>query len=251
MLKSILANLLLVIVFFYSNISYATQLEEAIKAFDNQDYDTASKLLKPLAEQNIPEAQYYFGFINQYDGDDTNDAQAFEWLQKSALQNEVKAQIGLADIYRDEHSPKLDYQKAIYWYKKAADQGNTSGMIGLAIMYQYGHGETNIVKAIEWFTKAAEKGDILAQNSLGNIFYVAHDSNIDLGNREIRDNQKSFYWFEKSAMQGDMIGQRSIAEMYKTGLGVTQNIDQARYWYSKAAKQGDSVSETALKNLSQ
>src|SRR5260221_13030894 len=63
----------------------AGQLEDAISAFNHGNSKSAIKLLKPLAEQGNPGAQYYLGLAYEKGFGVTQDhALAMTWIEKSA-----------------------------------------------------------------------------------------------------------------------------------------------------------------------
>ena len=56
---------------------------------------------------------------------------------------------------------------------------------------------------------------------------------------EREDYTAAISFFKKSAEQGNAYAQYSLGQMYRQGLGVTQNYKQAVSWYQKAAEQGN------------
>lgn len=65
----------------FTSASFAGQVEDGIAAFNRKDYDAAVKLLKPLAEQGNPEAQYQLGYMYLYGtGLPKNYTEAWFWL---------------------------------------------------------------------------------------------------------------------------------------------------------------------------
>jgi len=56
---------------------------------------------------------------------------------------------------------------------------------------------------------------------------------------ELEDYTAAISFFKKSAEQGNAYAQYSLGQMYRQGLGVTQNYKQAVSWYQKAAEQGN------------
>jgi TPR repeat protein len=50
--------------------------------------------------------------------------------------------------------------------------------------------------------------------------------------------KKAFNFYHKAAKLGDKVGQFNTANMYKHGVGVEKNVEQALYWYGQAAQQG-------------
>ena len=110
--------------------------DEAWAAYSNQDYETALKELKPLAEQGDPRSQYAVG-----------------WM------------------YRNGEGVAQDYQTAVKWYRLAADQGHAEAQKSLGLMYQFGEGITqNNQNASKWYRLAAEQGNAEAQNNLGLLY---------------------------------------------------------------------------------
>jgi TPR repeat protein len=113
------------LVFANDNIVYAQDLEKALEAVQNGDYDTALKEWRLAAEQGNARAQYNLGVMHQ--------------------KGEGVTQ---------------DYQEAVKWYRLAAEQGNASAQFTLGYMYDNGEGvaEDNM-QAVKWYRKAAEQGD--------------------------------------------------------------------------------------------
>jgi TPR repeat protein len=110
--------------------------DEARAAYLNQDYETALKELKPLAEQGDSRSQYAVG-----------------WM------------------YRNGEGVAQDYQIAVKWYRLAAEQGHAEAQKSLGLMYQFGEGiAQNNQNATKWYRLAAEQGNAEAQNNLGLMY---------------------------------------------------------------------------------
>ncbi len=60
---------------------------------------------------------------------------------------------------------------------------------------------------------------------------------------EREDYTAAISFFKRSAEQGNAYAQYSIGQMYRQGLGVTQNYKQAVSWYQKAAEQGNAYAQ--------
>ncbi len=97
----------------------------------------------------------------------------------------------------------------------------------------------------------AEEGDAIAQYSLGYLYSF---------NPDVRpDYVSALYWFKRAAEQADanLLGstdafengsaaQCSVADMYERGLGVEQDLTQARHWYLKAAALDNHIAQYQL-----
>ena len=94
----------------------AQSLRQAVSAFNRQDYVSASRVFLPLAEQGVPAAQSYLGFM-------------FE-TGRGVPQNLTEAAM---------------------WYRRAAEQGDSLAQYSLGLLYDRGQGvPRDIVEASKW-----------------------------------------------------------------------------------------------------
>ena len=99
-----------------SGFAQAASLRQGVSAFNHQDYASASRVFIPLAEQGLPAAQSYLGFM-------------FE-TGRGVPQN---------------------YTEAAMWYRRAAEQGDSLAQYSLGLLYDRGFGvPRNIVEASKW-----------------------------------------------------------------------------------------------------
>lgn len=89
--------------------------------------------------------------------------------------------------------------------------------------------------AESYFKKAVELKDPIAQNNLG-VFYL----------KVKKDNQKAFSSFKLSAEFGVSQAQLNLGMMYRGGLGVEKNLNQAMHWFLESAKQGNVMAQSIL-----
>lgn len=102
-------------------------------AFNNGQYDQASKYWNPQAQGGDPVAQYNVGLL---------------W-------------------HNGYGSTPQDFSQAMAWYMKSAEQGYALAMNNIGVMYHNGHGvERSTDTAITWYTLAARHGDSTAQSNL-------------------------------------------------------------------------------------
>ena len=135
------------------------------------------------------------------------------------------------DGYLFERSPYL----AVEWYRKAAEQGHEEAKHRLGRMHLNG-GCYSFAEEAEWVSwkrcrEAAERGDAEAQANWGAL-------RLDRG-----DFPVSLKWFRESAAQGNAKGQCYMGEVYKRGLGVRRDEQEALRWNKEAAKNGGHVVE--------
>src|SRR4030065_114035 len=151
--------LILIIFLLLTGLAVAEPFEDATKAYYIGDYETAYRLIKPLAEQGLPEAQLNLGLL--YDngqGVPQDHAEAAKWYRKAAEQGNAAAQFNLGLMYENGQGLRQDYAEAVEWYRKAAGQGYAAAQHNLGLMYYTGQGlPKNYVLAHMWFSLAASR----------------------------------------------------------------------------------------------
>ncbi|MBO4507313.1 MAG: sel1 repeat family protein [Spirochaetaceae bacterium] len=260
-----------------SSIPYYVEL--GIKAYNEEDYNTAFECFSKADTIKDPEAQLCLGRMYALGyGVTQSYEKAFEWFTKSASQGNTKSQNNLGIMYRNGDGVMQSYAKAFEWYTKAANQGSAEAQFSLGVMYALGDGVSqNYEKAAEWYTKAANQGFVDAQFNLGNLYYrgdgvtksykkaiewykkAANQGDADAeyslgfmydnGYGVIADEKKAGEWFMKSANHGNAYAQLAVGVMYQYGYGVTQSLANAIEWYEKAAAQGNQDAINVLNNL--
>src|SRR5512141_1632182 len=130
------AAVILIISLFLAVPAIAGQLSDGIAAYDRGDYKTAYRLIQPLADKGLPEAQFNLGLM-----------------------------------YDNGHGVPQDYGEAMKWYWKAAHQGVAPAQHNLGVMYDNGQGVLqDDVEAARWYRRAAEQGVAFAQANLGRFY---------------------------------------------------------------------------------
>ena len=144
------------------------QLDDGISAWEIQEYDKAIALIKPLAEQGNPEAQYFMGTFYWYgSGVDRSTpvaqkwfAQAFAGWLAAAEAGNADAMVEIARMYTAGLGTDRDVDVALRWVHKAIDLNATAAYGVLADMYLEGDGvEKNRDQALKYYQKGAEAGD--------------------------------------------------------------------------------------------
>ena len=126
-----------------------------------EDYATALREWRPLAEQGDALAQYNLGLLYRKGrGVPQDDVQARQWFAKAAAQGQAKAQFNLGTLYYNGEGVPKDYQQALRWFRLAADQGEALAQTKIAIMYDHGQGvRQDIIQAYKWYSLATTNGD--------------------------------------------------------------------------------------------
>ncbi|MCE2436264.1 MAG: sel1 repeat family protein [Candidatus Latescibacteria bacterium] len=100
--------------------------QDGRKAYNQGDYATALKELRPLAEQGHAGAQYFMGYM-YYKGQGVaqDGEEAIKWLRLAAEQGDVKSQVRLGVMYRLGLTVLKNYEEAEKWLRMAAEQEDT------------------------------------------------------------------------------------------------------------------------------
>jgi len=139
-------------------------LKEGIDAYYEGRYGVALKELRPLAEEKLPEAEFYLGVMYAKGRGVPQDFQkALHWYRLAAEQGFAKAMANLGAMYSKGNGVPKDYAQAIHWYEEAAEQQLPEAQYNLGVMYKEGHGVArDLVQAHMWFNLAAGQGHTAA-----------------------------------------------------------------------------------------
>jgi len=134
-------------------------LKEGAAAYQRDDYATALREWRPLAEQGVAYAQFNLGLM-YYNGQGVPQdyAQALQWYRKAAEQGYAKAQHNLGFMYYNGEGVPQDDAEVVEWWRKAAEQGYAEAEYNLGVMYNNGEGvPKNDAQAHMWFNLAASR----------------------------------------------------------------------------------------------
>lgn len=126
-MKKILATLLLGV-----SLSFSSTLDDAIKAYDNKEFE-----------------------------------KAFELFTKSAKKKNSSSIYALGVLHKDGTGTKKDMKKAFNNFLESANLGNRNAQFNTGLYYEHYYKEANIEqnldKAFFWYEKSAKQGHEIAQ----------------------------------------------------------------------------------------
>jgi hypothetical protein len=94
-----------------------TPKQEAAEAVQRQDYASAERLYRPLAEQGDASAQHFLGKMYQSgEGVRRDPVEAAKWFRLAADQGHTGAQFYLAEMYASGNGVTQDYVQAYMWF---------------------------------------------------------------------------------------------------------------------------------------
>ncbi len=121
-----------------------------------------------------------------YDGGDYETA--FEEWIALARNNDTKAQVAIAGMYRVGEGRPVDLTGAARWYRRAADLGSAIAQLNLGEMYMLGLGvPRDTAQAHLWLTLAARQGRTWARDRRDELAQRMTADQLDRAKRLLRD----------------------------------------------------------------
>jgi TPR repeat protein len=217
--------------------SRADDIDVAIEAIQQGEYEKALKILKPLAEKGDAQAQYNLGqcYFSGW-GVAKDWEQAEKWLRKAAAQDHEWAKVLLG--YTVDGLGK--HEEAAKIYAWAAEKGVAAAQVRLGQMYAKGLGvEQNMREAVRLYELAAKQGEAAGQAELAQI--------LANGNAVVaKDVARARELAQASAKQGNAKGQVLLGIMLSEGWGGAPDAKQAVKWWLRAAAQDEDTAMTML-----
>ena len=169
---------------------------EGLQAYEEEEYDKAYAILKPLAQQGHTQAQFHLGTMYFHGrGIGRDSMAALVWYLAAADQGHTQAQYNVGVAYAQGIGVDRDMRRATVWWRKAALKGSTDAQFNLGLVYGKGYGVArDAVAAARWWRMAALQGDPAAQFNLGMMY--ARGDGVD------RNWEQALDWWRKAARQG-------------------------------------------------
>jgi hypothetical protein len=132
---------------------------EAEATRKRNDYSTALRLIRPLAEKGDAAAQFSLGQMQANGQGVTQDyAEALKWYRMAADQGHPQAQSNLGLMYEKGRGVPQDYFQAVKWFRKAAEQGDAFAQTHVGFMYSNGRGVAQDLVQAHMFLNLATAG---------------------------------------------------------------------------------------------
>lgn len=205
--------------------------QAAYEAGRVEDYASALRHLRPLAENGHPDAQFMLGLMyTDGRGVPADAKQAFQYFLHSAQGGNAQAQHNLAHAYENGTGAGKDAGKALHWYQQAAKQGQSKSAAALKRLS--GQSEPILPAGVLHQTKTHK----IEQKASGDLVITGSISANRLVEHAMGDSEKMLQ-LRRRAEQGDAAAQFELGEMYRMNV-LPRDMRQAADWLGKAAEQG-------------
>lgn len=131
------------------------------------DSVTALREMQALAQQNMPDAQFFLAMLAYVDKDPQISAeQAVSWLRQAAAQQHLGARYYLAEFYYKGYGVKTDRVHALQLMQTLGEQGYVPALWRVS---QYLAPDA---QALSWCERAAKAGHRQAQQQLVEVYQL-------------------------------------------------------------------------------
>ena len=202
-----------------------------------KDYKRAWDLAEKASKQANGEGHYLVASMYKMGIHVQKDLSQWQKYLKSAAYAgcaEAQAEMGVAYLNGvPEANITQDSKLAISLLSQASQQGNTTGNFYLGICYENGVGvNKDETKAINYYYTAANAGHAVAQSTVG-WAYLWGMYGLDV-------NYSEAYKYVNAAIeQGEPQAYKIMGDIYRYGLGITEDNYTAVEWYRKASEAGN------------
>ncbi|POV96820.1 hypothetical protein PSHT_14930 [Puccinia striiformis] len=116
-------------------------------------------------------------------------------------------------------------------YTQAAQLGYPASQNRLGACYEYGALNCPIDprRSIGWYTKAAERGDAESELALSGWYLTGSDGVLK------QSDSEAYLWARRAASKGLPKAEYAVGYYAEVGIGVKQDIEEAKRWYMRAA----------------
>jgi SH3-like domain-containing protein len=152
-------------------IAESNAYNQALDAYNNNDYETALPIWRRLADEGNADAQYALGVAYlKGEGVSRDLNESMKWFEQAGNSGNVQAMFNLGAAYWEGKGTRQSYAEAVEWWEKSAAAGQSAAQYNLGLAYYLGKGaEQDLDQALKWIRQSAENGHNGAQEVLSVI----------------------------------------------------------------------------------
>ena len=220
------------------------EVKRAMEALNNGDFPAALAVLKPMADNGDPFAQFSMGQMAETGGGmPKNSREAARWYKLAVESGQTDAMTNLGFLYEQGRGVPQDYKEALRLYTAAATSGNPVAQTNLANSYLEGKiVKQDYVEAAKWYRNAAAQYDAQAQFNLARMY--------DTGRGVDKDPKEALNLYRQAANLGLPAAQLNLGVAYAEGRGLPKDPVEAHRWFNLAsgAAEDDNTRNNATRN---
>ncbi|KAI7856540.1 hypothetical protein BDC45DRAFT_436997 [Circinella umbellata] len=224
----------------HAGCNYRVAVCYEVGAGTKKDKGHAIQYYRKGANLGDPSAMYKLGMIllKGLLGQSKNPREGISWLKRATQHADQDLphafhELGLA--YEKDGIPSViadvDYSRELF--TQAAQYGYAPSQFKLGLAYENGFLNCPIDprRSIAWYSKAAEQGHLEAELSLSGWYLTGAETILK------QSDSEAYLWARKAADRGYAKAEYAVGYYTETGIGVRQNLEDAKKWYMRAAAQ--------------
>lgn len=226
--------------------TFRTAVCNELGAGTRKDANRAVLFYRKASALGDTAGMYKLGMIllNGLLGQQRNPKEALLWLKRAAGQADEDNPHALHELAMLYEKPVVlgqppaatllvphDEGYARELYTQAAQLGYAPSQNRLGSCYEYGALTCPIDprRSIAWYTRAAERGDAESELALSGWYLTGSDGVLK------QSDSEAYLWARRAANKGLPKAEYAVGYYSEVGIGVKQDIDEAKRWYMRAA----------------
>ena len=155
----IILTVLLGFVMMFQAHAQTPEYDEALSAYQNQNFLKAQTIWVELAELGNVNAQYALGVMHlRGEASDPSNTAAFSWFEKAAAEGHPTAMFNLGVAYWEGAGVEENRRRALALWEQSAQKGDSGAQFNLGLAYYIGEErETDFEQASKWIGLAADQ----------------------------------------------------------------------------------------------
>ncbi|KAK4700628.1 uncharacterized protein P7C70_g5611, partial [Phenoliferia sp. Uapishka_3] len=243
----------------HSSATYRTAVCNEVGAGTRRDHARAVLFYRKASALGDTAGMYKLGMIllNGLLGQQRNVKEAVAWLKRAATQADEDNPHALHELgllYEKAPPPgqpgplasiiPFDPAQARELFTQAGQFGYPPSQFKLGSCYEYGTLTCPVDprRSIAWYTRAAERGDAEAELALSGWYLTGSEGVLK------QSDSEAYLWARRAANKGLPKAEYAVGYYSEVGIGVKQDLEEAKRWYMRAAAQGN---KRAMQRLSE
>ncbi|KAI8357726.1 hypothetical protein B0O80DRAFT_384016 [Mortierella sp. GBAus27b] len=232
--------------------TYRTAVCHELGAGTKRDHTRAVQFYRKAASLGDTAAMYKLGMIMLKGllGQQGNPREAITWLKRAAANADEDNPHALHELglcFEKAGIPSVipDEAYSRELFTQAAGYGYAPSQFKLGHCYEYGLLTCPVDprRSIAWYTRAAEQGDAESELGLSGWYLTGSEGVLKQSDTE------AYLWARKAADKGLSRAEYAVGYYSEVGIGVKQDLEEARRWYLRSAAQGNNRAKKRLTDM--
>ncbi|KAM0786938.1 hypothetical protein ACM66B_002359 [Microbotryomycetes sp. NB124-2] len=240
----------------HSSATYRTAVCNEVGVGTRRDHARAVLFYRKASALGDTAGMYKLGMIllSGLLGQQRNPREGYTWLKRAAAQADEDNPHALHELgllYERAPVPgqpqfwPYDPAQARELFTQAGQLGYPPSQFKLGSCYEYGSLTCPVDprRSIAWYTRAAERGDAESELALSGWYLTGSEGVLK------QSDSEAYLWARRAANKGLPKAEYAVGYYSEVGIGVRQDLEEAKRWYMRAAAQGNKRAMQRLTEL--